>query len=120
MPRNYTQNDRESHLRELTVALQALIDGLSKTGLYAEEKAQYQLALEKAQAFLGTGFSQEELGKLSREAPSLFWLHKEWNPMLEPTPDGKGYREPEWFKFLEPLEQRVTNAVSVLRHVGEY
>ena len=120
MPRNYTQKDREGHLRELVDALQDLIDGLSTTGVYADEKVQYQLALAKALALLGTGFSQEELGNLSREVPSLFWLHKEWNPPLEPTPDGKGYREPEWFKFLEPLEQRATNAASTLRQVGEY
>lgn len=120
MLRNYTQKDREEHLRELINALQTLVDGLNKTGLYADENVQYQFALGKAQALLGTGFSQEELGNLSREVPSLFWLHKEWNPMLEPTPDRKGYREPEWFKFLEPLEQRVTSAASALRQVGEY
>lgn len=120
MPRYFTQEDRESHLRELIAALEALIEGLKDTGLYSAERVQYQTALENAKALLAAGFSQADLGSLSREIPSLFWLHKEWNPVLEPNSDGKGYSEPTWFKALEPLEQRATNAAAILRQVGEY
>jgi hypothetical protein len=120
MPHYFTNAERENQILKLIAALKALIAGLNKAGLYPDERIQYQAAIEEAQHLLSSGFSQAELGNLNRQVPGLFWLYKEWSPTLEKNPDGPGFREPEWFKLLEPLEQNAVNAAAVLRQVGEY
>ncbi|WP_339080812.1 hypothetical protein [Pseudomonas sp. TMP9] len=120
MPHYFTNSEREGQILKLIAALEELTACLNKTGLYQAELIQYQTAIEQAQHLLSAGFSQAELGNLNRQVPNLFWLHREWSPPLEKNPDGPGFRESEWFKLLEPLEQNVVSAAAVLRQVGEY
>lgn len=120
MPHYFTNAEREDQLLKLIDALEALIAGLYKTGLYPDERIQYQTAIEQVKHLLSAGFSQAELGELNRQMPNLFWLHKEWSPILEKKSDSPEFREPEWFKLLEPLEQNVVSAAAILRQIGEY
>lgn len=120
MPHYFTNAEREGQLFKFIAALEALIAGLNKTGLYPVERFQYQAAIEQGKHLLSAGFSQAEFGELNRQVPNLFWLHKEWSPILEKNPDGPEFREPEWFKLLEPLEQNVVSAAAILRQIGEY
>jgi hypothetical protein len=116
----YSQVERATHLKELVGALEALLPELERSGKYPAKQLDYKRACERAKELLLEGFTQEDLSALSRSVPRLFWLHKEWMPPLESIKAGGGFGEPEWFRSLEPLEAKVSEAAEKLRVVGVY
>ncbi len=116
----YSEKEREKHLQNLIEVIEALLPEIEQSGHYIDSLAAYTNACLAAKQLLAEGFVQEDLSKLSRSIPRLFWLHKEWSPPLEPDPSGGTFVEPLWFQRLEPLESKVAAAAEKLRVIGEY
>jgi hypothetical protein len=113
------QGARLQQLAALEVAIDALVEGLKRTGCYVEAIPELEECRQASVTLRQNGFEQRQLNELSRAVPRLFWLHKEWMPpLVEMAPDHR--EEPVWFKELAPLEQRLQELAYGLRVVGEY
>jgi hypothetical protein len=84
-----------------------------------ESASAYRACEEEVSRLLDSSFSQEDLSRLSRAVPRIFWLHKEWVPPLVQKPDGS-YEEAQWFVAADPLHQRVDQLASELRVLRRY
>lgn len=116
-PHFYTESERRQHLEDFTKATENLLVELEQSDRFSDAVPAYRDAMDQAKRFLEVGFTQDDLSKLSREAPQLFWLHPHWMPPLEES--GGKYKEPNWFSKLEPFKRQVTAAAYQLRVTGE-
>jgi hypothetical protein len=114
----YIETERRQHLEDFIKATESLLVELEQSDRFFDAVPAYRDAMDQAKQFLEVGFTQDDLSRLSREAPQLFWLHPHWTPPLEES--GGRSKEPDWFSKLEPLERRVTEAAYQLRVTGEY
>jgi len=114
-----SQAEMARALGELKSAIEAFLPVVRGTPELQHAVQAYEACVKEAERLLASGFCQEDLASLADAVPQLFWLHKEWIPPLEQTPDGT-WREPEWFKRAEPLHRRVLEAAYQLHVLGEY
>ncbi|GAB2615468.1 hypothetical protein GCM10027191_09230 [Novilysobacter erysipheiresistens] len=113
----YNQEDRIGQLRDLEVALAALIPLARRLNL--RHLPQYEGALECTRTLLAHGFTQAELSDLARQVPDVWVRHKDWLPPLEKRPDGT-WQEPPWFPELEAKLRPALSAAWMLSMVGYY
>ncbi len=117
-PHFYTVSERRQHLEDFIKATENLLVELEQSDRFSDAVPAYRDAMDQAKRFLEVGFTQDDLSKLSREAPQLFNLHPHWTPPHEES--GGRSKVPDWFFKLEPFERRVTDTAYQLRVTGEY
>ena len=115
----YTDAERVKQLRALEQALSAFIPVIAETEELRSSESAYRACMEEISRLLSCGFSQEDLSRLSRAVPRLFWLHKEWTPPLDRKSEGN-YKEARWFADADRLHERVVQLASELRVMGRY
>lgn len=113
----YTESERRQHLMDFVNATESLLVELEQNDQFTDAIPAYRDVMDQAKQFLEIGFTQDDLSKLSRDVPKLFWLHRDWIPPIEKS--GDRFKEPDWFSKLEPFERQVTDAAFQLRVTGE-
>jgi hypothetical protein len=111
----FTQEEKLQHLHQLIQAMQALNREIVDSP-YSQYAAIYTELCNECMLVFQKQFDQAALNLISNQVPSLFWLHKEWMPPIDPH----SHSTPAWFQRLEPLENAVRQAAERLRHIGTY